>query len=30
VPKVLAALAEHLEAEAIPDKDAPVRTGIAT
>jgi len=27
VPQVLAALAEHLEAEAIPDEEAPVRAG---
>jgi hypothetical protein len=27
VPKVMAALAEHLEAEAIPDEEAPVRAG---
>ena len=27
VPKVMAALAEHLEAEATPDEDAPVRAG---
>jgi hypothetical protein len=27
VPKVMAALAQHLEAQAVPDEDAPVRTG---